>query len=240
MEQVDVLDRRRGAVGRRRRAATCSHMPGTDLRDHRGARRDGRHVGPLPLPRRPLRLGHVHPRLLLPALAGEKSIADGASIRRYIEDTAREYGIDRESATTTGWSRRPGRPRTRGGRRGSSGPTPTSARPGSSRSAAGSSTCAAATTATTRATCRDWEGVEDYEGRLVHPQHWPEDLDHDGKRVVVIGSGATAVTLVPGLAERAEHVTMVQRTPTYIVSLPARDALADALRRRLPPERAHR
>ena len=61
---------------------------------------------------------------------------------------------------------------------------------------------------------------------MVHPQHWPEDLDYAGKRIVVIGSGATAVTLVPSLAPTAEHVTMLQRTPSYIVSLPGRDPLA--------------
>ena len=69
---------------------------------------------------------------------------------------------------------------------------------------------------------------------MVHPQHWPEDLDVTGKRVVVIGSGATAVTLVPSLADDAEHVTMLQRTPSYILSLPGRDPLAQALRKRLP------
>ena len=73
----------------------------------------------------------------------------------------------------------------------------------------------------------EFPGVERFGGPVVHPQHWPEDLDYTGKRVVVIGSGATAVTLVPALAERAEHVTMLQRSPTYVVSLPARDPVAD-------------
>ncbi|WP_327031376.1 NAD(P)/FAD-dependent oxidoreductase [Micromonospora ureilytica] len=82
-------------------------------------------------------------------------------------------------------------------------------------------------------------GVDAYAGRLVHPQHWPDDLDHSGKRVVVIGSGATAVTLVPALARRAAHVTMLQRSPSYIVAMPARDRLADALRRRLPATAAY-
>ncbi len=77
-------------------------------------------------------------------------------------------------------------------------------------------------------------GTERFAGQIVHPQHWPEDLDYEGKRVVVIGSGATAVTLVPAMAARAEHVTMLQRSPTYIVSLPAIDPLAGVLRRRLP------
>mgnify|MGYP002401564772 CR=1 FL=1 len=77
-------------------------------------------------------------------------------------------------------------------------------------------------------------GAERFAGPIVHPQHWPKDLDYEGKRVVVIGSGATAVTLVPALAERAEHVTMLQRSPTYVVSLPSRDPLVGILRRRLP------
>ncbi len=76
-------------------------------------------------------------------------------------------------------------------------------------------------------------GTERFAGRIVHPQHWPEDLDHAGLRIVVIGSGATAVTLVPALADAAEHVTMLQRSPTYVVSLPARDRLA-ALLAKLP------
>ena len=73
-------------------------------------------------------------------------------------------------------------------------------------------------------------------GTIVHPQHWPEDLDYDGKRVVVIGSGATAVTLVPAMAERAAHVTMLQRSPSYVVTLPAEDPIANFLRRVLPGE----
>jgi monooxygenase len=80
----------------------------------------------------------------------------------------------------------------------------------------------------------DFPGMADFAGTLVHPQFWPEDLDCAGKRVVVIGSGATAVTLVPALAERAAHVTMLQRSPTYITALPDRDPLANALRRWLP------
>eukprot|EP00312_Isochrysidales_sp_CCMP1244_P015357 CAMPEP_0202739516 /NCGR_PEP_ID=MMETSP1388-20130828/2905_1 /ASSEMBLY_ACC=CAM_ASM_000864 /TAXON_ID=37098 /ORGANISM="Isochrysis sp, Strain CCMP1244" /LENGTH=496 /DNA_ID=CAMNT_0049406201 /DNA_START=80 /DNA_END=1570 /DNA_ORIENTATION=+ len=74
----------------------------------------------------------------------------------------------------------------------------------------------------------------DFGGRVVHPQHWPEDLDYAGKRVVVIGSGATAVTLVPAMAASAAHVVMLQRSPTYVVSEPGRDAVALFLRRWLP------
>lgn len=84
-----------------------------------------------------------------------------------------------------------------------------------------------------------WPGVERFCGRIEHPQQWPADLDYAGKRVVVIGSGATAVTLVPAMAERAAHVTMLQRSPTYIVSMPSHDAFADRWRRRLPEQLAH-
>jgi monooxygenase len=84
----------------------------------------------------------------------------------------------------------------------------------------------------------EFEG--EFGGPVVHPQFWPEDLDYAGKRVVVIGSGATAVTLVPALAQSgAGHVTMLQRSPSYILSLPDEDALATALRRRLGERRAY-
>jgi cation diffusion facilitator CzcD-associated flavoprotein CzcO len=73
----------------------------------------------------------------------------------------------------------------------------------------------------------DFPGLADYAGRVVHPQHWPDDLDHAGRRVVVTGSGATAVTLVPAMAETAEHVTMLQRSPSWFVSLPGGDGGAD-------------
>ena len=73
--------------------------------------------------------------------------------------------------------------------------------------------------------------MESFGGPVVHPQYWPEDLDYAGKRVVVIGSGATAVTLVPAMAKTAAHVTMLQRSPTYVVSRPAEDALANRLRK---------
>jgi monooxygenase len=81
-----------------------------------------------------------------------------------------------------------------------------------------------------------WPGLGDYAGQLVHPQHWPEELDVTGRRVVVIGSGATAVTLVPALADRAEQVTMLQRSPSFFLSLPTRDPL-DGLLRKVLPER---
>jgi monooxygenase len=86
----------------------------------------------------------------------------------------------------------------------------------------------------------DFPGLADFRGQVVHPQRWPDDLDYTGKRVVVIGSGATAVTLVPAMAERAAHVTMLQRSPSYIVSRPAHDPIADRIRALLPEGLAHR
>jgi cation diffusion facilitator CzcD-associated flavoprotein CzcO len=85
----------------------------------------------------------------------------------------------------------------------------------------------------------EWPGVERFRGRIVHPQKWPEDLDYSNKRIVVIGSGATAVTLVPAMAERAAHVTMLQRSPSYIVTRPAEDKIAIFFRRVLPDHAAY-
>ncbi|MGX4736707.1 flavin-containing monooxygenase [Kitasatospora griseola] len=85
----------------------------------------------------------------------------------------------------------------------------------------------------------EFAGLERFTGTVVHPQHWPEDLDHTGKRVLVIGSGATAVTLVPAMARRARQVTMLQRTPTYVMPVPRRDHLANLLRRLLGDERGY-
>ncbi|HEY5053420.1 MAG TPA: NAD(P)/FAD-dependent oxidoreductase [Solirubrobacterales bacterium] len=85
----------------------------------------------------------------------------------------------------------------------------------------------------------EFPGLERFAGEVVHPQHWPEEIDYSGKRVVVIGSGATAMTLVPSLAEKAEHVTMLQRSPTYVVSMPGEDGLAKKLRRFLPDKIAY-
>jgi monooxygenase len=86
----------------------------------------------------------------------------------------------------------------------------------------------------------DFEGTERFRGPIVHPQHWPEDLDYEGKRVVVIGSGATAITLVPSMADRAAHVTMLQRSPSYIVSMARKSPIAGLLRRVLPRDTAGR
>jgi len=159
---------------------------------------------------------------------GEKAIADGAAIRDYVAATAREFGIDR---------------RIRFGHR--------VARASWSSAEARWTVDVEAGGEVRRFSCGflflcsgyydyaggyrpEWPGEARYKGRIVHPQHWPEDLDHAGKRIVVIGSGATAVTLVPALADRAAHVTMLQRSPTYIVARPSRDGVAHWLQRRLP------
>jgi len=85
----------------------------------------------------------------------------------------------------------------------------------------------------------EFAGVEDFAGQVIHPQHWPEDLDYSGKRVVVIGSGATAVTLIPAMAGTAEHVTMLQRSPSYVFSIPAVDPVATVLNRLIGHQRAY-
>ena len=82
-------------------------------------------------------------------------------------------------------------------------------------------------------------GEKNFKGPVIHPQFWPEELDYENKKVVVIGSGATAITLVPDMAEKAAKVTMLQRSPTYIVSMPAENALANWARRNLPAKLAY-
>jgi monooxygenase len=160
---------------------------------------------------------------------GEKAIADGADIRDYIADTARAFGIDRRirmghRVTAADWSSADARW------------TVSYVADGEPRRitcgflflcsgyydyAAGHSPV--------------WPAADTFAGRIVHPQFWPQGLSVAGKRVVVIGSGATAVTLLPALvAQGAAHVTMLQRSPTYIASRPSHDAQARTLRRRLP------
>ena len=85
----------------------------------------------------------------------------------------------------------------------------------------------------------EFAGLDRFTGQVIHPQHWPDELDYAGKRVVVIGSGATAVTLVPAMAERAAHVTMLQRSPTYILTIPGEDVIANGLRRLVGARRAY-
>ena len=85
----------------------------------------------------------------------------------------------------------------------------------------------------------EWDGYADYKGQLVHPQFWPEDLDYTGKRIAVIGSGATAVTLLPSLAQKAAHVVQVQRSPTYVINRPAQDKYANWMHKYLPHRLAY-
>src|SRR4029450_6586560 len=82
-------------------------------------------------------------------------------------------------------------------------------------------------------------GAEQFQGQCIHPQRWPERLDYSGKNVVVIGSGATAVTLVPSMAGTAAHVTMLQRSPSYVLPVPKADAVANALTRVFGAERGY-
>ncbi|MBS2013889.1 MAG: NAD(P)/FAD-dependent oxidoreductase [Deltaproteobacteria bacterium] len=160
---------------------------------------------------------------------GEKAIADGPSILAYLEETARENGIDRKiryghRVTRASWS---------------------------SDASMWTVDMKKNDGTTTSIRCRflflcsgyydyakgytpDFPGVERYRGRVVHPQFWTGDIDYADKRVVVIGSGATAVTLVPELAKKAKHVTMLQRSPTYVISLPAVDPVTKLLEEKAP------
>jgi monooxygenase len=167
-----------------------------------------------------------------------KAIADGPRILNYVRETAAQNGIDQKirfnhrvkraswSSADTRWTVEAER------------------------------TVGEGTVETVRFTCNflfmcsgyyrfeegytpEFAGTADFAGRIVHPQKWPEDLDYADKRVVVIGSGATAVTLVPEMAKKAAHVTMLQRSPTYVVARPAEDALANKLRERLSAKLAY-
>ena len=164
-----------------------------------------------------------------------KAIADGPSIRSYVRDTASENGIDKHirfhhMVKRASWSSADAR-------------WTVEAEVGAGKTL-------------TRYTCNflftcsgyysyregytpEFAGQESFAGKIVHPQFWPQNLDYAGKKVVVIGSGATAVTLVPEMAKDAAHVTMLQRSPTYVVSRPAEDALANWLRRNLPAKLAY-
>jgi cation diffusion facilitator CzcD-associated flavoprotein CzcO len=164
-----------------------------------------------------------------------KAIADGPSILSYIRETAAEYGIERHiryrhRVTAASWS--------------------------SEQSAwtltiqTGDEAQAAEIRCNMLLMCPgyyryeagylpDFEGRERFTGDIVHPQHWPEGLDYNGKRVVIIGSGATAVTLLPELARSAEHVVMLQRSPTYMLSWPDKDVIANVLRKILPEKTAY-
>jgi monooxygenase len=164
-----------------------------------------------------------------------KAIADGPAILNYLRETAREFGIDRHirfrhPVHSASWS---------------------------SEEARWMLEIKTANGETMRCTCGflygctgyyrydagcepSFPGADLFQGQVVHPQHWPEDLDYAGKKVVVIGSGATAVTLVPAMARAAAHVTMLQRSPSYLLSLPSHDRVAGVLQQWLPARVAHR
>ena len=168
-----------------------------------------------------------------------KTISDGDEIRDYIAATARDEGIDRDirfqhRITSAAWSSRDARWTISATRRLPDGrDEPVTLTCGFLLSCAGYYRYSSGY-------APDFPGAERFRGRVVHPQAWPEDLDYAGKRVVVIGSGATAVTLIPALAEAASHVTMLQRSPGYIAEIPGLDATANRLRRILPSTWAYR
>ena len=174
-----------------------------------------------------------------------KAIADGPAILSYVRETAAAYGIDRRiryrhRATRASWSSADARWRVEVERR----PEQPDGDAPDQPAERIEFTCNFLYLCTgyydyTQGFTPDWPDRERFAGRIIHPQAWPDDLDYTGKRVVVIGSGATAVTLVPAMAERAAHVTMLQRSPTYIVARPSQDAIANWLRRRLPARPAH-
>jgi monooxygenase len=159
-----------------------------------------------------------------------KVMADGASIRQYVADTAAQYGIDEKihyglKIVNADWSTAESRWTV----------TALHEATGETRTY----TCGYLISCTgyynyDAGYLPTFPGVERFKGRCIHPQHWPEDLDYAGKKVVVIGSGATAVTLVPAMAGDAEHVTMLQRSPSYIFSLPALDKISQLLGLVLP------
>ncbi|MFC6094322.1 flavin-containing monooxygenase [Saccharothrix lopnurensis] len=164
-----------------------------------------------------------------------KSIADATTILDYLRETAAENGIDRHVRTlhrvlAASWSTEDARwlvevERADTGERLSL--------------TCGWLFCASGYYDYDEGFTPGFEGREDFRGTVIHPQHWPEDLDHAGKRVVVIGSGATAITLVPALADTAAHVTMLQRSPTYVMPVPSVDPVAGLLRKVLGTHRAY-
>ena len=166
---------------------------------------------------------------------GAKSIADGPAILAYLKDTAREHGIDKKirfdhRVTRAAWS--------------------TTDALWTVDAEVGEARTPHRFTCNFLFTCGgyyrydaghtpEFAGRVQFKGRVVHPQHWPADLAHAGRRVVVIGSGATAVTLVPALAQTAAHVTMLQRSPTWMIGMPSQDVVATAMRRLLPARLAY-
>ena len=162
-----------------------------------------------------------------------KAIADGPSILKYINDTAAEFGIDRHirfnhKVIASSWSS------------GTARWTVTIAHGDETLTF----TCSFLLMCSgyynyDAGYAPSFPGTDRFKGEIVHPQKWTDAIDYAGKRVVVIGSGATAVTLVPSMADQAAHVTMLQRSPTYVVARPASDDVADRLRRWLPQKLAY-
>jgi len=164
-----------------------------------------------------------------------KALADGPSIRDYVREAATEHDLDRRirfnsKVIRADWSSQTARwtvevERTDTGER--------------SRMSCGFLFGCTGYYRYDEGYTPEFEGIERFEGQVVHPQHWPEDLDYTGKRVLIIGSGATAVTLLPAMTDRAEHVTMLQRSPSYVLSIPGSDPIALLLRRLLPAKTAY-
>jgi cation diffusion facilitator CzcD-associated flavoprotein CzcO len=159
-----------------------------------------------------------------------RAIADGPSILKYIRETAEEHDVERHiryqhRVTHAAWSSADGRWTLTA----SSGP-----RNSPVKITANFIFMCAGYYSYEQGHTPDFPGQDSYRGTLIHPQHWPRELDYSGQRVLVIGSGATAMTLVPAMAQDAGHVTMLQRSPTYVVSRPGRDVIANLLRRLLP------
>ena len=171
----------------------------------------------------------------------EKAIADGPSILAYLRETVSEFGIDRHIrfghlATNAEWSSDDARWTVTA----TDISTDTSTTGGERREftcnylfmCSGYYSYKAGHTP-------EFAGIEQFQGTVVHPQQWPEDLDYAGRRVVVIGSGATAMTLIPAIAKTAAHVTMLQRSPTYVAAGPDKDVIANTLRKVLPAKAAY-
>ena len=162
-------------------------------------------------------------------------LADGSSILKYLRETAQEFGIDRhfrfqQRVLSASWSSKDAR-------------WTLEVQGGNGQILRYSCDFLYGCTGYYRYDAGyepSFPGSERFSGRIVHPQHWPENLDYAGKKVVVIGSGATAVTLIPAMADTAAHVTMVQRSPGYMLSLPTHDPLANLLKRFLPESIAFR
>lgn len=164
----------------------------------------------------------------------EKAIADGADIRQYIVEATEKFGIAdkirfHHKVTAASWDSATGRWTLQV--QGPDGPVTARAR---------FLYLCSGYYSYDEGYTPDFPGIDSFEGQVVHPQFWPEDLAYAGKKVVVIGSGATAVTLIPSMADQTEHITMLQRSPTYITALPGKDTMPAKLRNFLPAETAHR